>query len=225
MKSRKPTPASSPPAYHHGRLRKALIEATARIAGQEGLDAVSLRRIAKEVGVSQTAPYHHFPNKAALLDAVAEEAFLRLERVMERAERSLPDPDPTQRLLSLGRHYVAFGVRHPHFFRIMFRPELTGGEPPPPESNRMKSFQRLIQAMQDIHRETGEPSPRVMNDVLFAWSTVHGLVALWLDGSLQHHPAYAGRGIKPITETITSRFIQNLQTSHLAPSPKKRTSR
>ena len=61
--------------YHHGNLRQSLLEASMRLLDKEGLEALSLRRLAEEVGVSRQAPYHHFKDKQALLAAIGEEGF------------------------------------------------------------------------------------------------------------------------------------------------------
>ena len=78
--------------YHHGDLKQALLEETARILREEGESALSLRRLASNLGVSRTAPYNHFENKEALLSAVAEEGFKRYEQAM-RAARQLTGND------------------------------------------------------------------------------------------------------------------------------------
>ena len=81
------TESSQKSSYHHGDLKRALLDETARILREEGEDALSLRHLAASVGVSRTAPYHHFRDKQSLLCAVAEEGFARFNASMKSAMR------------------------------------------------------------------------------------------------------------------------------------------
>ena len=79
--------------YHHGDLKKALLEETARILREEGEGALSLRGLAARLGVSRTAPYNHYKNKESLLSAVAEEGFRRFNVAIDKVEKSKRYPD------------------------------------------------------------------------------------------------------------------------------------
>src|ERR1700749_484813 len=76
---------AEPKPYHHGDLRRALLRAAVTIIEREGPSALSLRAVAREAGVSPAAPYHHFKDKAELLDAVAQEGFARLKTALAEA--------------------------------------------------------------------------------------------------------------------------------------------
>ncbi len=107
-----------PAPYHHGGLRDALIEAAQAILESEGSAALSLRAVARRAGVSPAAPYHHFPDKQALLDAVAERGFDALTAAMtERMDRAGGN---AARLDASGIGYVAFAVANPALFSLMF---------------------------------------------------------------------------------------------------------
>ncbi len=107
-----------PPSYHHGDLRDALIRAARKILEKDGLAELSLRQVARAVGVSPAAPYHHFADKHALLTAVATLGFaaLRSEMLMRMAKET----DPVARLDASGVGYVVFAVDNPALFRLMF---------------------------------------------------------------------------------------------------------
>src|SRR5688572_2247793 len=96
--SKSRTPRATPPrAYHHGDLRRALLDAALTILRTEGLDALTLRAAARAAGVSQTAPYRHFDDRTALLAGVAEDGFVRLRERLQRAVSTPPPPGSTQR--------------------------------------------------------------------------------------------------------------------------------
>lgn len=103
--------------YHHGDLRRALLEAARRILEAEGPSALSLRAVAREAGVSPAAPYHHFKDKAELLDAVAEQGWEMLDRRMAEAQG---EAEPRDKLNALGIAYVCFARDNPALYRVMY---------------------------------------------------------------------------------------------------------
>ena len=104
--------------YHHGDLRRALIEAAERILENEGPSALSLRAVAREAGVSAAAPYHHFKDKNELLAAIAQEGFEMLAQAMR--EGAAGEDDPRRRLNSLGVAYVCFARNNPALYTLMY---------------------------------------------------------------------------------------------------------
>jgi AcrR family transcriptional regulator len=103
--------------YHHGDLRRALVDAARRLLEAEGPTALSLRAVAREAGVSPAAPYHHFKDKAELLDAVAQEGWDMLEESMREAKVTTQG---RQQLTALGIAYVCFAREHPALYRVMY---------------------------------------------------------------------------------------------------------
>jgi AcrR family transcriptional regulator len=103
--------------YHHGDLRRALVEAARRILESEGPTALSLRAVAREAGVSPAAPYHHFKDKAELLDAVADEGWQMLDAAMAKAKA---EADRKDKLNALGIAYVCFARENPALYRVMY---------------------------------------------------------------------------------------------------------
>src|SRR5215468_4092731 len=106
------------PPYHHGDLRDALIEAAQEILETVGLPALSLRAVARRADVSPAAPYHHFPNKQAMLDAVAERGFDALTAAMTTRMDKVSGGAARQDASGIG--YVAFAVANPALFGLMF---------------------------------------------------------------------------------------------------------
>ena len=103
--------------YHHGDLRRALVDAARRLLEAEGPSALSLRAVAREAGVSPAAPYHHFKDKAELLDAVAQEGWQILGVQMAEAKTKAVG---MQQLTALGIAYVCFARDNPALYRVMY---------------------------------------------------------------------------------------------------------
>jgi AcrR family transcriptional regulator len=115
--------AAEPPCgarpYHHGDLSRALVDAGRRILEAEGPDALSLRAVAREAGVSPAAPYHHFKDKGELLDAVAAEGWHELGEALSGARKAAENPHVA--LTELGVAYVSFARENPALYRLMYR--------------------------------------------------------------------------------------------------------
>ena len=106
--------------YHHGDLKQALLDETARILKEEGDSALSLRRLASNLGVSRTAPYNHFANKEALLLAVAEEGFKRFKRAMKAARNNHTGNNGLQYVQTMVQAYLNFAMQNPQYYDLMY---------------------------------------------------------------------------------------------------------
>ena len=107
---------TSKETYHHGNLRAALIQTAIKILELEGLNALSLRRIAREAGVSQAAPYSHFKDKQALLLAVCADGYEKFAARMRQEAGTATGPDY---IAGLGRGYIYFALENPALFELM----------------------------------------------------------------------------------------------------------
>lgn len=175
------TDAGSRDAYHHGALREALIDASESLLAQRGLEGFSLREVARRSGVSPAAPAHHFGDAAGLLDAVATSAFDGLTAALE-AGNTRGGNDPVARLREQGVGYVAFALRYPGRFGLMFRAG-------PHKSEQLRrsgdaAFRTLEQAVRDLCGVTpvAPLRPDQWNALLSIWSVVHGFAHLALAG-------------------------------------------
>lgn len=110
---------SSPRGYHHGDLRRVLIDAALRLAEEGGADSVSVREAARRAGVSPGAPFRHFPSRDALMTAVAEEAQRRFRAEIDAVLATAPAGDPLGRFRSLGLAYLRWAMRNPSHFEII----------------------------------------------------------------------------------------------------------
>ena len=163
------------PTYHHGDLRRALLDAAASAIEESGVAALSLRDLARRAGVSHAAPAHHFGDKAGLLAALAAEGYEMQADALE-AEDSF---------LEIGVAYVRFAVQHRAHFEVMYAPELYlyHADDPALAAARDRSGAVLYRSVEELPDAAADPGA-VREAALAAWSIAHGFATLWLSGSL-----------------------------------------
>ena len=167
--------------YHHGDLRSALLAAAIRDIESVGVEHLSLRSLATEVGVSPSAAYHHFADKDALIAAVALQGFAMLEQAVTDTAAAVPSTgDPAARLAAAAGAYIAFAVAHPHLFRVAFSGHRhvsavaldTAGVVHP-----------LLGRLLDDIAEAGSVPPELRRGAdALVWAAVHGMATLVLEG-------------------------------------------
>jgi AcrR family transcriptional regulator len=162
--------------YHHGDLRRAVIDGAIEEIEASGPAAISMRAIARRAGVSHAAPAHHFGDKAGVLAAIAAEGYRGLA---EATEAALGTGD----FVAVGRAYVRFAVEHRAHFEVMFRPELYPRDDPDVTAARDAAAEVLFRAVRGILGPEASDD-EVLGGVTAAWSFAHGLATLWLDGNL-----------------------------------------
>jgi AcrR family transcriptional regulator len=195
-------------SYHHGDLKRTLLDVSIAVIDKHGVDALNLRELAIRAGVSSGAPYHHFANREALLAAIAEEGFGYLEAAMIR-ERDAAPADATARLTALGRAYVSFATAYRGHFRVMFRGDLIGAASAELVRAKPRTFQLLRDALDDCQRSGVAPAGDLQPLVLTAWSAVHGLATLWIDGTLPYENLNPER-LAPKVANLVSRMFAAL---------------
>lgn len=187
----KPAKPAADRKYHHGDLRQALIDAAVAIVAEEQNWNFSLREVARSAGVSHNAPYNHFDEKRDLLNAVAAVGFDILRGAMASALED--SADATEAMLAIARAYVAVAAGNPALYRLMFGPELAGPDGVRPElaetaGARAKAVLRevVVRGVDDglFAASVGDERSIAMA-VLSAWSTVHGLSMLIVDGKTE----------------------------------------
>ena len=171
----------TPRSYHHGALREALLNASVDLLREGGVEALSLRAVARAAGVSQTAPYRHFKDRRALVAGVAQEGFRRLGTAIKRAVQA---GEPGLSALRRGiTAYARFAQEHPAEYRVMFGPELARRDDLPElNETALSVFGLLRDAIARLQqgRALGDGDPSLMS--ITVWATLHGLVMLSLDG-------------------------------------------
>lgn len=169
--------------YHHGDLKEALVDGALRILDAESLKALTLRRLAREVGVSHAAPYHHFKDLNALLAAVAARGFGLLRAAMS-GDGSEAEMDAFLRLQAAGKAYVRFAVTQPELFRLMFggRWRDSSGFPELREEERL-AFAALEEMIEGATGASEAPS-EIGSAARAAWAMVHGIAMLIVDARI-----------------------------------------
>jgi AcrR family transcriptional regulator len=172
-------------SYHHGDLRQNLIDAAIALISEEGSSDLSLRQVARRVGVSHNAPYRHFEDKEALLAAVAEQGFQSLRVAMETARQDIRI-DASQCLEAIGIAYVNFALAQPFHYRLMFGDHRCNlSKYPALADAAQQSFMVLVNTIREGQSAGIFRSSDSVNMARVAWSLVHGQSMLALDNRLQ----------------------------------------
>jgi len=176
------------PRYHHGALHDALLAAAEAELAETGLEAFSLRRVARRAGVSHAAPAHHFGDVGGLLTALAAEGFRQFIAAMTSHQARAPQ-DPKAQIVAAGLGYIAFATERPALFRLIFssdRPDFGAPDLAAGSAQAYEHLSRLVGA------RTGGEDPV---DIAAVWAMAHGLADLMAAGRMDmiRHLAPANR--------------------------------
>ncbi len=171
-------------SYHHGDLRKTLLQDATDIIRESGIEGLSLRKLADRAGVSRAAPYHHFKNKNELLCAIAEEGFRQKQR---QARKNFDDNTRSmqERFNSFMKDYVNFAFENPELYELMFGRSIWKQQSSTKELRNAAypCFQHQM-AMIKIWQETGllNDNENTLRLTQVIWGTLHGIAKLMIDG-------------------------------------------
>jgi AcrR family transcriptional regulator len=171
--------------YHHGDLRRALLDAALALIEEKGIEALTLREVARRAGVSHAAPYHHFADLGALVSALAVEGLRGLGATQRAAAAGGRQESAAARVHALGLDYVRYAVRNPARFRLMWRPELCGsGDGEAVTAAGLEAYAPLLKAVA-AGVINGEFAAEAVDGLAFAaWAEVHGIATLLVDGPI-----------------------------------------
>ncbi len=209
--------------YHHGNLRTALIEATERLIEEGGPESVTVREAARRAGVSSGAPFRHFPNRTALMTAVAEQAMTRLLAEVAAALRRTAAADPVTRCAAFGEAYFRWALRNPTQFRVISTRNLIDfdGSPTLTRDNNV-----LRDAMTNLLEEGRRAGLFRFRDVtraqLAARALVYGLARMYVDEHFAQWDVPV-RGAKRAMRDVFDLFLDGLAAGR--PRTKARTRR
>jgi AcrR family transcriptional regulator len=161
--------------YHHGDLRAAVLAASAEVIARDGVDKLSLRSLAVELGVSHTAPRHHFGDREGVFTALATQGYELLAYALE-------DAAAAGDFAAVGVAYVVFAVNHPGHFAVMHRRDLVDAS----NADLQRAHARTAAQLNAGARTRGSGSEEgIAVASIAAWSLVHGLATLQLSGELE----------------------------------------
>ena len=161
-------------SYHHGDLRRALLDEAEELIEKVGSDRISLREVARAAGVSSKAPYNHFEDKEALLTALAIRAFIAFGDAIGKADR---EAEPGRELEAQIVAYVQFALAAPGRFSMMFGPRRMK-----PEDDLARHKSRGFEVLHARCEKQARPGEDVQARATAYWSLAHGLAVLFLDG-------------------------------------------
>ena len=169
-------------SYHHGNLRAELLETAIAQLRDSGLEDLSLRALARALGVSQTAPYRHFADKNDLLAAMATQGYRSLLQALREASAVSGD-GPREQLIAFAHAYVDYAANNPQLFKLMFGPAV---QPTVKYPELRKASRDTLQLVQDIlQRGVDDGIFRQSDNVAYlanaAWSSIYGLSTLLVD--------------------------------------------
>ncbi len=184
--------------YHHGNLRRAVLDGALAAIAEHGPGALSLRDVARRAGVSHAAPAYHFGDKSGVLTAIAAEGFELLAAVTSAAgERS-------GSLVEGGMAYISFALEHPAHYAVMFRPDLYNPNDETLVRARTAGTDVLTQA---VYRALGPEADEaeVVGGVVASWSFAHGFASLWSAGNI---PTQFGSDPEELARRAATAFVQ-----------------
>lgn len=195
--------------YHHGDLRNSLIAAAEQLLAQKGVTELSLREVAKAAGVSHAAPYRHFHDKTALIEALATAGFNRLRDGCEKAQMRYPD-DPERQFVEAGMAYLFYAIEKPAIVHLMFGGVVSldaCGEALKQAADA--AFESLVQIVGNGQKAGLYQKADVVDLTLTAWSTVYGLSLMATAGLLGQRTKSRAQ-VKKMGESVAAILLSGL---------------
>jgi len=187
------------PRYHHGDLRRALVAGGLVLLEEDGASALGLREIARLVGVSAAAPYRHFADRKALLEAVAAEGFRDFSAAMARDAEGVAE---SEQLAAMAFGYVRFARERPALFRLMFSSDLHPFRDPELQTQAEAAYATIaVAAAREDKSAPGEVA-------VMCWSFVHGLAMLLLEEQIL---GVSASNADALVRVLTERFVRDVR--------------
>ena len=197
--------------YHHGNLKEELILSACIICEADGHDRMSLRSIAKEAKVSQTAPYRHFKTKESLLAEVSTRGFIELKEILSNASTSKKTLSAREKFLEMGEAYIEFGLSKRNTYDLMHSPVIDKTQFPELLNSAVGTFEELVYVLAELNPGISQKDLDIR--CIHHWALVHGLVGLLrnenLDSSDIDTPAGNAMGL--VRSDIKSFLVSALE--------------
>jgi len=198
--------------YHHGNLKEELISSACVVCESDGHDRMSLRSIAKEAKVSQTAPYRHFKTKESLLAAVSTRGFIELKEILHNASTAKKTLSTKDRFLEMGQAYIEFGLSKRNTYDLMHSPVIDKTQFPELLEIATGTFEELVHILAELN--PGISDKDLDLKCIHHWALVHGLVGLLRNESLDAEASVntnAGNAMGLVRNDIKSFLISALE--------------
>ncbi len=186
--------------YHHGDLKRALLETAEQMLQEDRHWRFTLREVARRAGVSHMAPYNHFQDKNALMAELAMVGFDRLREALTAAARPRKSRAFREHFFDLGRAYVRFGEAHPNLYRLMFSQDV--GRDTHLNARALGAFGVLLELLERGQEQGVLRRRRLQSQAAACWAEVHGITMLVIDGLFV--PEKVGQNA--IEEALTTLF-------------------
>ncbi len=196
-------------SYHHGDLRRALIQAGTQMIEDRGLAGLSLREVARAAGVSHTAPYRHFKDKADLLASIAQVGFEQLTAKADQAAKRHID-NPTEQFVAASVQYILFGVNHPRMAHLLFGGVINMRTAPRSLKQASWAAFELVQTIINNGKTAGVFRNRdTMELAVTTWSGIHGLAQL-ISGGYLTRLAATERQVKTLSRMVCQQMLAGI---------------
>ncbi|MEM1197190.1 MAG: TetR/AcrR family transcriptional regulator [Pseudomonadota bacterium] len=186
-------------------MHDALLEAAEAELSIKGVEAFSLRSVAKRAGVSHGAPAHHFGDAAGLLTQLAAKGYARFLETQEACQRK-SDKNPEAQLAASGLGYIEFAIANSALFKLMFTSERTDRQDPALAQGADAAFEKLVHDVSVVLGRDPHEDHTAMSDVMSAWVIAHGLADLMVAQRFERIASFAGMS-KPEREALFSDMI------------------
>ena len=198
---------SAKESYHHGDLRQTIIEEALTWIEKENIVSLSLRKIARQIGVSHNAPYRHFPDKESLVVTIAQIGFAKLHQTLQQAFTDSPD-DWQKKLETIGVAYVEYAVNNQTYYRVMFSDGYADCQKHPQlKQASKKAFDVLLNTIEAGQEARVFNSEDSMQLARVCWSLVHGVSMLAIDNQLMIPDSDAVLELAQIATTTMSKGV------------------
>lgn len=207
---KKKPPAKPRATYHHGNLREVMVDATARLIEAEGLDAVTVREVARIAGVSSGAPFRHFPNKQSLMTAVAEEAMRRFRAEIDAMLEKLVNAPPLAKFRAMGAAYINWALRNPAHFEVVSARRQIDYDSSDDLKRTNTEIQELMEKFLREAQKRGEIGKGRLAPVLLeARALSYGLARMYIDNHLPQWDVAEG-GERAAMEKVFDHYVEGL---------------
>jgi AcrR family transcriptional regulator len=198
--------------YHHGNLRKSLLERATYVIAEQGIESLSLRALARDLGVSHAAPSRHFADKADLLRALATEGNERFIGYIFAAAEAAGE-DPLERYAAMGKAYIRFSLEFPAYYKALSHPDVIAHADEELSATRDRRREIIYEAARAAQAAGWLPEETTEHVVIFSIATVHGVADMFADPV--HRADYAAGDSVALIETVVRLIIdpKNPQTS------------